>query len=227
MLQLEFVRTHLISALLNVSIPRDQPEESRIFSDMRNQSYQSKPMREIAFEDRTIRIEATPMYCSETRPYKGGKLLISPEAYRLASWRRVVSALPPFYESWIRYCYGDSTNFKHQIALCHHAWSVFSVYQTEIGAPAMSKKVKDTVQKLVWLCVQESKKMINRGIGDYSAKDLAKLCDVTESNWSRVYQPRWKALLQVVTALDKEALIHAEQEHRADAHIRRSTSMPV
>lgn len=225
MLQLEYVRAHLSSALLNITVPREKLEESRIFTDQRNQRFQSKPVREITLDDRTIRIEATPVHCSETRPYKGGKLLISPEAYKLSRWRRVVSLLPPSYESWVRYCYGDSINFDDQITLCHHTWSVFSVYQAEIGAPVMSKKVKATVQKLVWLAVQESKKIVNRGSGDYCAADLARLSGVSEPNWTNVYQPRWKALLQVLTALDREALIHAEQEHRSETRLCRSASV--
>lgn len=228
MLQFEYVRTSLSSALLCITVSRDEkPEESRIFADKTNQSFQSKPMREIALDDRTIRVEATPVHASETRPYKGGKLLISAEAYRLAGWRRAVSLLPPAYESWVRYCYGDSLAFDHQVTLCHHVWSAFLVYQREIGAPRMSKKVKETIQRLVWLSVQESKTAVNRGVYSYTPAELSLLSGIAMDNWSHNYQPRWKALLQIVATLDREALIHAEQKHRDESRLRRSAAVPM
>ncbi|KON62789.1 phage antitermination protein Q [Komagataeibacter europaeus] len=228
MLQFDYVRTSLSSALLCITVQRDEkPDESRVFADKTNQSFQSKPMREIALDDRTIRVEATPVHCSETRPYKGGKLLINNNAYRMSSWRRVVSLLPPAYESWIRYCYGDSIVFGHQEILCHHVWSAFIVYQREVGAPRMSKKVKESLQRLVWLSVQESKKFVNRGAFAYVASDLALLLGVTPNNWNQCYQPRWKALLQIMVTLDREALIHAEQKHREESRLRRSSAVPV
>lgn len=228
MLQFEYVRTSLTSALLCVNSSRDKKrDESRVFADKTNQSFLARPMREIELDDRTIRVEATPVHCSETRPYKGGKLLISPEVYRLASWRRVVSLLPPAYESWVRYCYGDATIFEHQVMLCHHVWSAFLVYQREIGAPRMSKKTKEVIQRFVWLAVQESKGAVNRGVFSYESSDLAKLAGEALNNWIQNYQPRWTALLQIVATLDREALIHAEQKHRDERRLRRRSAVPM
>lgn len=44
--------------------------------------------------------------------------------------------------------------------LCHHVWTAFLVYQREVGAPRMSKKTKEVIQRFVWLAVQESKEQL-------------------------------------------------------------------
>lgn len=216
-MQLEFVRANLSSALLNVPPSRNHQIASMGGSISGSQCYLVRPTRKISFENYEVTVDADPVRCSETRSYKGSKILITPEAYELASWRRVVSLLPETYQAWTRYCYGDVLNFNDQIIICQHAWAAFLAYQAEIGAKRMSKKITALFQKLVWLAVQDSKSFMNRREYAYGSADLAKLTGLTVENWCGNYQPRWSALLQVIEVLDQEALMYADQQHRTES----------
>ncbi|WP_218833037.1 bacteriophage antitermination protein Q [Serratia fonticola] len=220
-MQVSYVRLNLCSALLNTTLPGSN-QIAEMGGSIRgdNEAYQRRPTRKIALDDdHSIVVAAEPVRCSETRSYKGSKILISPEAYEMASWRRAVSLLPTTYQVWTRYCYGDSLAFEDQTLICLHTWSAFQVYQTEIGAPRMSKKVKAMIQRFVWLAVQVSKKIANWQPVTYSATELALLAGVTAQNWSMNYQTRWEALLQVIEVLDQEALTYAAQKYRTESCI--------
>lgn len=220
-MQVSYIRRNLCSALLNTTLP-GRNQLAQMGGSVRgvNDSYQRHPTRKIALDDdHSVVVAAEPVRCSETRSYKGSKILISPGTYEMASWRRAVSLLPTSYQAWTRYCYGDSLAFDDQTLICIHAWSAFQVYQTEIGARRMGKKTKTMMQRFVWLAVQVSKKIANRQPVTYSEKELALLAGVTAQNWSMNYQPRWEALLQVIEVLDREALTYAAQKYRAEGCI--------
>lgn len=227
MLQLEWVREHLNKALLNIILPRENSSGSRIYPEKRDAQIYTKPTREIELEKKTITVPIDPMHCTEGRKYKGSRVLVSPEMYALASWRRAVMLLPPSYQAWTRYCYGDSTAFDGQITICTHVWAAFQIYQHEIGAPRMSKKIEEAIQRLVWLALQERKQFLTRGQYRYCSADLARLCGVSPDNWAHNYQPRWAALMKITERLDREALIYAEQEQRTESRMRRYSAVSV
>lgn len=217
MLQLNYVRNRLTIALLGIYKPKANQLASIGGSIQGEQKFRAKPTREISFgENHSITVPAEAIRCCEVRSYKGSSVLLTPEAFEYSAWRRAVNKLPDTYQAWIRYCYGDSILFPDQIVLCHHVWSAFLVYQREIGAPKMSKKIKTLMQSLVWLSVQESKLITNRGVGKYDATALSTLSGLSAPNWNQNYQFRWFALLQIGAALDREALTHVEQAHRAE-----------
>jgi hypothetical protein len=220
-MQVSYVRLNLCSALLNTALPGSN-QIAEMGGSIRgdNEAYQRRPTRKIALDDdHSIVVAAEPVRCSETRSYKGSKILISPEAYEMASWRRAVSLLPISYQVWTRYCYGDSLAYDGQTLICLHAWSAFQVYQTEIGAPRMNKNTKTMMQRFVWLAVQVSKKIANWQPVDYDTTKLAALAGVAVDNWINNYQPRWEALLEVIEVLDREALTYAAQKYRSEGCI--------
>ncbi|MFW5407215.1 bacteriophage antitermination protein Q [Pectobacterium brasiliense] len=227
MLQLEYVRNQLSSAMLGIIIDSDEKAESRIFADKRNASVYAKPQREISIDGRVIRVDATPVHCSETRAYKGGRVLIKNIEYTLAAWRRIVSRLPQSYSAWIQYSYGDSTSWECQIILSQHVWSAFLIQQKAAGSARMSKKVASAMQQLTWLAIQDTKRLINTRVSSYTSADLARLTGVAPDNWTHNYQPRWNVLKQIVAGLDREALIHAEHEHRTARSRNRDAALPV
>ena len=219
MLNVGYVRLNLSSALLDITPARNHQIAAVGGSIRGRESFYQRPTRRINFDGHSVVVAAEPVRCSETRSYKGSKVLIAPEAYEMASWRRAVSLLPASYQAWTRYCYGDSLDFNDQILLCHHTWSAFLVYQKEIGAPRMGKSVKATMQRFVWLAIQESKYVANNRTTSYTSAELALLAKVTPQNWNGNYQPRWEALLQVIEGLDREALTYADQKHRTESSL--------
>ncbi len=227
MLQLEYVRNQLSSAMLGITIDLDEKAESRIFADKRNASVYVKPHREISIDGRVIRVEAAPVHCSETRAYKGSRVLINNIEYTLAAWRRIVSRLPPSYSAWVQYCYGDSTAWECQLILSQHVWAAFLIQNKAAGSARMSKKVAKSMQQLTWLAIQDAKRLINTRVSSYTSADLARLTGVAADNWTHNYQPRWNVLKQIVVGLDRETLIHAEHEHRTEGRRNRDAALLV
>ena len=214
MLQLNYVRNELTSALLSYS--KAARNQIVVMAENATAARLSKrPVRELIIDgSTTIEIDVETVRFSEGRRYKTSSIPVSPAIFSQVAWRKALHTLSPQYNAWLSYCYGDTVNFQQQEILTAHIWFCLNVYQKEQGLPAMSSKTARNLRGLAWLSVQEAKNFINRGEYRYSNEELSQLCGVKWPNWRKQYQPRWDIIQQCNIQLDKEALI--------DVHLRKS-----
>ncbi|MBP2856164.1 hypothetical protein J8657_00950 [Dickeya oryzae] len=195
----EYVRGCVIIALSDIK----HSGKGQLAAAVDTTRYKRKRQRIIALEGHNVCSDVQPMHCPETRSRKAAHPLIDPLSFSLASWRRALSVMSPQYLSWLRYCYADDTNYDHQVTLCQHVWREFSNKRrdTRLAAKTLAR-----LEKLAWLAVQDAKNMVC-GSDTYSASKLAKLTEVTATNWSENYSEHWRLLIDIVIELDHDSLL--------------------
>lgn len=222
----EFVRGQLRNALYD--LPMTQKGQIAIMSDTAaGDSYTDRPSRSVESDGSTVEIEAEPVRYREGKKYKQNKPLIMESCFQSSIWRQAVNKLPDEGIAWAKYCYGDSTNFDHQVAICHQVWSRFQALEPLAGLKKMSAKTREKVQGLAWLAVQVSASQINGGGKEYSAAELSRLIGIKPDNWQHNYLPRWSLLLSACRDYDKEVIGYVGRQLKAERHRRRDCRMPV
>ncbi|MGO2335957.1 bacteriophage antitermination protein Q [Providencia sp.] len=154
--------------------------------------------RDLELNGRLVCRDTDPVYASETRYRRTPNPMIDHDDFLLCSWRRAINALSEEQHSWIKYCYGYSLKFDHQVNISVHIWSEFEKQHKD---KKITKKVKERLRSLVWLSVQ-----VCTG-RDYAQTDLARLVGVERNNWKMNYELYWDDLLDICYELDKQALL--------------------
>lgn len=222
----EFVRGQLRNALYD--LPMTQKGQIAIMSDTAaGDSYTERAVRCVESEGSTVEIEAEPVRYREGKKYKQNKPLILESCFQSSIWRQAVNRLSDEGIAWAKYCYGDSTNFNHQVAICHEVWSRFQALEAQAGMKKMSAKTREKIQGLAWLAVQISASRIVGGGKEYSAAELSRLVGVKPDNWQHNYLPRWALLISACHDFDDEVIRNVERQHKAERHRRRDCRMPV
>lgn len=222
----EFVRGQLRNALYD--LPMTQKGQIAIMSDTAaGDSFTDRPLRSVESEGSTVEVEAEPVRYHEGKKFKQNKPLIMESCFQSAIWRQAVNKLPEEGIAWAKYCYGDSTNFDYQVAICHEVWSRFEALEPLAGLKKMSAKTRQKVQALAWLAVQVSVRRINGGSTLVSGAELSRLIGIKPDNWQHNYLPRWSLLLSACYDYDKEVIGYVGRQLKAERHRRRDCRVPV
>jgi hypothetical protein len=214
MLQLKYVRDELASALLSFSKPERNQIVAMAERSAAASKFTAKPMREISVDAAVVIVEAEPVRYTEGKKFRTSSIPVSPQIFRQVSWRNALHQLPTPYKTWLNYCYGDQLSFEDQTFLTQHVWNIIQLYHKETYSSKMSSKTEKNMKGLSWLAIQETKNLVNRESYKYTQKELSKLCNITYDNWRKNYQTRWELILQCISQLDNEALIHVEQQRK-------------
>jgi len=168
--------------------------------------------RTVVVGNRKVCPETDPIHCPETRTRVRPFPPLHELTYCTSSWRRAVSVLDTPQHAWIRYCYAHDLNFDGQVAICRYVWADFL---SGMQGKKMTGKVLKRIESLVWLAVQQRASEYGslQGCGIYQYAKLAELTGVQRSNWQMHYAEHWECILQLVTALDANAL-HCVVGHR-------------
>ncbi|QBY45031.1 bacteriophage antitermination protein Q [Arsenophonus nasoniae] len=173
-------------------------------SAMETKRYPRVKKREIKLAGHSVCRITDPVKVTETRRSGREIPLIEYPAYFYCHERRVIRQLADHQRSWILYCYCHEMNFQHQVNICSYLWRKFTYQTADIK---ITKKVKERLKILVWLCVQQCADsfsgLANQG---YSQSDLAKLMGMKRDNWKKNYHHFWLRLISICKALDREAL---------------------
>lgn len=89
--------------------------------------------------------------------------------------------------------------------MCEHVWQQHQRYLPD----GLLKKTRKRLISLVWLAGQEvAISLGNDTYRDYSGAALARMLEVNQSTWLRVYAPHWAWLKDEFWFFDINALIH-------------------
>lgn len=143
----------------------------------------------------------TRMIASETRPKKKGAIPLGPLAFQDAHIVREVGRLAPEHGQWLRYAYGDSTEWDDEQGAVVALWA-----RSEPLFGKMQAKTLKRVRSLTHLAVQSGKSRLNSGKEVHQPARLRELLGVTEPNWDQHWAPRWKLYAEQLEQLDRDAL---------------------
>lgn len=173
-------------------------------SAMETKRYPRVKKREVKLDGRSVCRITDPVKVTETRRSGREIPLIHPFSYSDCVWRRAVRRLDDHQRSWILYCYCHEMHFDHQINICAHILSEFD-YQT--AGMRITKKVKERLKSLIWLCVQQGAKgavgLVEYG---YTQSNLARLVGIERYDWKKRHNEHWLKMLAICKKLDRDAL---------------------
>ena len=135
--------------------------------------------------------------------------LVLPIEYATASWRRAVLAQEGHGSAWLMWCYGDATQYAHQVEIVRWCWESFTAGLKE---KRIAGKTLNRLRSLVWLAAQDVKRQLRgSGEGVYKAQQLADMAGVSRSTWSENYARHWLAMRQNFLMLDQHALTEVKK----------------
>lgn len=150
-----------------------------------------------------VAVEGDPVPGTQTRTKGTSKVLITPEQFSTASWRRALHKLNDQQRAWVLWCYANDLTFSHQEAIVHWGWSEFSLV---LKGKRIAAKTLQRLKALTWLAAQDVKaEVLGRDI--YQSRQLALLVGVTQDNWRQNYATQWLELKLQFTSLDREGLV--------------------
>jgi len=143
----------------------------------------------------------TRLHASETRPKKKGAVLLGPFAYQDAHVIKTIGTLAPEYGQWLRYAYGDSSQWDDEqgavVALWKRAEPLFGKVQA---------KTLKNIRALAHLATQAGKARMNSGREIHDSEKLMQLLQVKRGNFDVQWAPRWKLYAEQIERLDRDAL---------------------
>lgn len=167
---------------------------------------------------RYVKSQTAPLYVMETRSRRRPMPPINDGEFSSAPWRRAVSALNDYQQSWLRYCYGFDLSYKHQVMMCKYVWENYQ--ECLIESRLQSRVVKKLVS-LVWLAGQEvAAARSNETYKDYAGAALARLLSVDRSTWMRVYSAHWARIKATFADLDEQALAMTMDRYEKEAALK-------
>ncbi|WGL97255.1 bacteriophage antitermination protein Q [Arsenophonus sp. aPb] len=173
-------------------------------SAMETKRYPRVKKREIKLAGHSVCRITDPVKVTETRRSGREIPLIEYPAYFYCHERRVIRQLADHQRSWILYCYCHEMNFQHQVNICSYLWRKFTYQTADIK---ITKKVKERLKNLIWLCVQQSAECASGLVAhEYAQSDLARLINVKRNNWKKNYDKFWRIMISICKALDRDAL---------------------
>jgi len=143
----------------------------------------------------------TRLHATETRAKKKGAVLLGPFAYQDAHVIKAIGSLAPEYGQWLRYAYGDSSQWDDEqgavVALWKRAEPLFGKVQA---------KTLKNIRALAHLATQAGKARMNSGREIHDSEKLMHLLQVKRGNYDVQWAPRWKLYAEQVERLDRDAL---------------------
>ena len=143
----------------------------------------------------------TRLHATETRAKKKGAVLLGPFAYQDAHVIKAIGSLAPEYGQWLRYAYGDSSQWDDEqgavVALWKRAEPLFGKVQA---------KTLKNIRALAHLATQAGKARMNSGREIHDSEKLMHLLQVKRGNYDVQWAPRWKLYAEQIERLDRDAL---------------------
>ncbi|CDG91811.1 putative Antitermination protein Q [Xenorhabdus bovienii str. feltiae Florida] len=216
MLQYEYVRINLRTALANFNLKQNGQLESLNMGSGAGNRFREKPRRKIEINGKFILVDAEPFHYTETGKFQRSTVLIDDITYDCCDWRRAVHLIPEDSLAWVKYCYAHDLNFDHQISICKNVYQRFISLCETRKMNKMSAKTAERMKQLIWLAVQftvsELRDEPARCRNNYS--DLSREIGISRYNWKKNYQPRWELMIEACQNVDQEALAYVDRRHR-------------
>lgn len=143
---------------------------------------------------------ATRLSVSATREKPKSSMPLPPWAFDQARLVNGIRRLPPVHQHWLRYAYGDSSQWDDERSVTVALWEQFEPTLVNVQA-----KTRQTCKGLAHLAVQDHKALKNSGRGR-SIWHVRELLGVTETSWDRHWRQRWQRMHAILGALDLSAL---------------------
>ena len=149
-----------------------------------------------------VAVEGDPVPGTQTRTKGTSKVLITPEQFSTASWRRALHKLSDQQRAWVLWCYANDLTFSHQETIVRWGWTEFSL---ALKGKRVAAKTKQRLRALTWLAAQDVKaEVLGRDI--YQSQQLALLVGVTQDNWRQNYAAQWLEVKSLFMKLDMDTL---------------------
>ncbi|MDE1476211.1 bacteriophage antitermination protein Q [Xenorhabdus bovienii] len=231
MLQYEYVRRNLRTALANFNSKQNGQLESLNMGSGAGNRFREKPRRKIEINGKFILVDAEPFHYTETGKFQRSTALIDDITYDCCDWRRAIHLIPEDSLAWVKYCYAHDLIFDHQISICKNVYYRFLVLHERYKFKKMSTNTAERIRRLIWLAVQFTVSVLRGELEHCRNKysDPSREIGISPYNWKKNYQLRWYLIIEACQELDEEALAHVDQQHRiqTDEKYFRNASLPV
>ncbi|HAF2128216.1 TPA: hypothetical protein G9F27_002379 [Salmonella enterica] len=151
--------------------------------------------------------DTDPVYVLETARNKKQPVMITPEAFSSASWRRAICSLDDYEKAWILYCYGGKQTYMNHMLICEYIW-----LQMHDRLRSLGRRVTDDMMgnliALVGLAVWNAGQLMSGkdNAEVFAATYAAQEIGVSAPAWSQNYKKHWKFMYDKCAELDHDAL---------------------
>ncbi|EAQ9099115.1 hypothetical protein D9S96_03390 [Salmonella enterica] len=203
-----WVRNNVIFALNCGEKPqRGQLAAFEGFSRATTKRYGRHRERTLKIGNRWYCRDTDPVYVLETARNKKQREMITPEAYRTASWRRAINSLADYERAWILYCYGARHTYMNHMLICEYLW-----LQMHDRLRASRKRITDDMTgnliTLVGIMTWNAGQLISERedaqvfASTYAAQEIG----ADKKSWWKSYKNHWEFMYTKCTELDHDAL---------------------
>ncbi|EBC2121952.1 hypothetical protein CWD08_21445 [Salmonella enterica] len=203
-----WVRNNVIFALNCGEKPqRGQLAAFEGFSRATTKRYGRHRERTLKIGNRWYCRDTEPVYVLETARNKKQREMITPEAYRTASWRRAINSLADYEKAWILYCYGARHTYMNHMLICEYIWLRMHERLRSLG-----KRITDDMTgnliKLTGIMAWNAGQLISGkdNAEVFAATYAAQEIGVKASAWSQNYKKHWQFMYNKCADLDYQAL---------------------
>lgn len=193
----DFMRRGVIWAHMPVTPRRAQEAPAPLCVELHGDRQSADP---VVQREREMNRLATRLSVSETRPKKSSSMPLPPWAFEQTRLLNGIRELLPAYQHWLRYAYGDSTQWDDERGVTVALWERFEPTLVNV-----QDKTRQTCKGLAHLAVQDHKTLKNSGRGR-SIWHVRELLGVTEASWDRHWRQRWQRMHEILDNLDLHAL---------------------